>query len=58
MSLIESDTTQINLFISTVDESLVNVDEECTYFSASLLGLKPKTADLYVQNVLDCWGNM
>ena len=50
--------TQTGLFLPTADESLVKDDEECIYLCGNSLGLKPKTADLYMKDVLDCWGNM
>ncbi|EFX89028.1 hypothetical protein DAPPUDRAFT_310889 [Daphnia pulex] len=42
-----------------VDQSLVeNLDEECIYLCGNSLGLKPKRADAYQQDVLNCWGKL
>ena len=46
------------------DDSLVDfsytteLDEECIYLCGNSLGLKPKRADSYQQEVLDCWAKL
>ncbi|XP_064107028.1 kynureninase-like [Macrobrachium nipponense] len=41
--------------LPTVDKELVDPNEECVYLCGNSLGLKPRTADTYVQQQLDKW---
>lgn len=43
--------------LATVDPDLVDPKEECVYLCGNSLGLKPRTADTYMQEQLDKWAN-
>lgn len=57
--VIDGEQLMANFFGETVDLSLVeNLDEECIYLCGNSLGLKPKRADSYQQEVLNCWAKL
>lgn len=43
---------------SVGDPALINQEEEAVYLCGNSLGLKPKKADEYLQDVLDSWAKM